>query len=267
MAYIHGMKCEKECKTFGICIMDTTIYVGLSHQMALRRHMDVIAGNIANANSAGFQRENMQFEKYIDRMEDAPLRTAKPVAFVLDYGVTRDATPGELVQTGNGLDAALIGEGFFTIQSLGGEVMYTRNGRFSPDADGYLVTSQGAKLLDTAGKAVRIESNDSDVRISPDGSVQAKDRQIANLAIVRFSNPNSLERAGDSQMRATAASLPDVISNPKLKSGMLEQSNVKPIVEMTEMIAVQRNYEATSKMMQNYEDIRKRSIERLARVQ
>jgi flagellar basal-body rod protein FlgF len=248
-------------------MMDTTIYVGLSHQMALRRHMDVIAGNIANANSAGFQRENMQFEKYIDKMEDAPLRTAKPVAFVLDYGVTRDATPGEFVQTGNNLDAALVGEGFFTIQSPRGEIMYTRNGRFSPDADGNLVTSQGAKVLDTAGNAIRIEPTDSDVRIGSDGSVQSKERQIASLGIVRFTNPNSLERAGDSQMRATASSLPVTIKSPNVKQGMLEQSNVKPIVEMTEMIAVQRNYEATTKMMQNYEDIRKRSIERLARVQ
>jgi flagellar basal-body rod protein FlgF len=247
--------------------MDTTIYVGLSHQMALRRHMDVIAGNIANANSAGFQRENMQFEKYIDRMEDAPLRAAKPVAFVLDYGVTRDATPGEFLQTGNGLDAALIGEGYFSIQNQAGEVLYTRNGRFSPDSEGYLATTQGAKLLDTAGNAIRIDATDADVHIAANGTVQTNNREIAAISIVRFSNPNSLERAGDAQMRATSGSLPESITEPKLKPGVLEQSNVKPIVEMTEMIAVQRNYEATSKMIQNYEDIRKRSIERLGRVQ
>jgi flagellar basal-body rod protein FlgF len=247
--------------------MDTTIYVGLSHQMALRRQMDVIAGNIANANTAGFQRENMQFEKYIDRMEDAPLRAAKPVAFVLDYGVTRDATPGEFVQTGNGLDAALVGEGFFSVQSPAGEVLYTRNGRFSPNEDGYLITTQGSKLLDKGGKAIRVEPTDSDVHIAANGTIVSRDREIAAVSIVRFSNPNSLERAGDTQMRATATSLPETIAEPKLKQGVLEQSNVKAIVEMTEMIAVQRNYEATTKMMQNYEDIRKRSIERMARVQ
>jgi flagellar basal-body rod protein FlgF len=247
--------------------MDTTIYVGLSHQMALRRHMDVIAGNIANANTAGFQRENMQFEKFVERMEDAPLRAARPVAFVLDYGVTRDSTAGELVQTGNPLDAALVGDGYFSVQNKSGEVLYTRNGRFAPDADGYLVTTQGARLLDTAGKPIRIELTDTTAHIAPDGSVQTQDREVASIGIVRFSNPNSLERAGDSSMRATATSLPESVSSPSLKQGMLEQSNVKPIVEMTEMIAVQRSYEATTKMLDRYEDIRKRSIERLSRVQ
>jgi flagellar basal-body rod protein FlgF len=247
--------------------MDTTIYVGLSHQMALRRHMDVIAGNIANANTGGFQRENMQFEKFVERMEDAPLRAAKPVAFVLDYGVTRDSTAGDLVQTGNPFDAAVIGEGYFSVQKPGGEVLYTRDGRFAPDSDGYIATTQGARLLDTSGKPIQIELTDSTAHIAANGSVQTQDREVANIAIVRFNNPNSLERAGDNMMRATASSTPENITSPKLKQGVLEQSNVKPIVEMTEMIAVQRSYESTTKMMERYEDIRKRSLDRLARVQ
>ncbi len=247
--------------------MDTTIYIGLSHQMALRRHMDVIAGNIANANTAGFQRENVQFEKFIDRMEDAPLRAAKPVAFVLDFGVTRDSSAGELVQTGNPMDAALVGDGYFSVQKASGEILYTRDGRFAPDGDGYLATTQGARLLDTAGKAIRIELTDTTAHIAANGSIQSQGREIANIAIVRFRNPNSLERAGDNMLRATASSLPESLTDPKLKQGMLEQSNVKPIVEMTEMIAVQRSYESTTRMLDRYEDIRKRSIERLARVQ
>jgi flagellar basal-body rod protein FlgF len=121
--------------------MDNALYVGLSRQMTLRRELDIVANNIANANTTGFKVEELMV-----RTEPAkPARTAggtNPVKFVLDDGVARDFGQGALTQTGGDFDLALEGQGFFKVSTAGGE-RYTRDGRFTMNPDGKLVTQNG----------------------------------------------------------------------------------------------------------------------------
>jgi flagellar basal-body rod protein FlgF len=247
--------------------MDVISYVGLSHQRALERQMDLIANNIANASTAGYQREMMQFETFTDVMEGTALKSAAPVSFVLDFGVARDVTPGELSATGNPLDIGIVGQGYFTVQSAAGERLYTRNGHFLQDNEGYIATLGGARLLDESGQPMRIEAEDKSISVSGDGMVRSDTRDIGRIVIVRFDDAKQVERAGENLMRAKPEATPRPVDDVKLRGGMLENSNVQPIVEIAQMIALQRSYEQTSRLMDRMEDMRKRGIDRLSRVQ
>ena len=108
--------------------MDTTLYVSLSHQAALRRHMDLIANNIANANTTAFRREQVIFQEFLVNTKATANRDAREVAFVEDYGVARDNRQGALVNTGNNLDVAIIGQGFMNVEHpTTAESFYSRN--------------------------------------------------------------------------------------------------------------------------------------------
>lgn len=244
--------------------MDTTIYVALSHQLALRRQMDLVANNMANANTAGFRRENAVFSSYLDVEPFAP-RPTRRVEYVLDHGIARDSAPGEMNTTGNPLDAAIVGEGYFTVSLPNGQTAYTRNGHFELNANGDLVTTDGAKVLDSNGRPISIASDERNVRIEGDGSIHAQSSEIAALGLVKFADDNALTRLGDTLY---AGGMPQKLGagDIKIVGGALEGSNVQPIVETTRMIDVLRTYQATTKIMDSYEDMRRRGIERLGRV-
>jgi flagellar basal-body rod protein FlgF len=246
-------------------VMDTTVYVSLSHQIALRRQLDLIAGNIANAETSGYRRENAVFQSYLERQPLAGTKAARNVNYVLDYGVARDSSPGDMSQTNNPLDVALTGEGFFTVALGNDAIAYTRNGHFSLSEDGYLTTANGARLLDRNGNPFRFDSDEKNIQISPDGSVSSSAGEKGQLALARFASDTGLTRLGDTLYQGANAE-PVAPENVKLRSGFLEKSNVKPIVETTEMIDVLRTYQSTTRLLDRYEDMRKRGIERLGKI-
>src|SRR5690606_1441701 len=126
--------------------------IGLSRQMALQRQMDVLANNLANINSTGFKAESILFEEYI--MPVAADRTfpsgSQQLSYVQDWATVHDLTAGAMTQTGNPLDLALSGEGFFAVEAPEG-IRYTRNGAFEIDAAGRLVTQNGFPVLSSGG--------------------------------------------------------------------------------------------------------------------
>ena len=135
--------------------MDNALYVGLSRQMTLRRQLDIVANNIANANTTGFKTEDLMV-----RTEQAkPAKTldgASPVKFVLDDRVARDFTQGAMTKTGGDFDLAIEGTGFFHVQTAAGN-RYTRDGRFTTNPEGQLVTQEGAQVLDGGGGPLLID--------------------------------------------------------------------------------------------------------------
>ncbi|RMF12631.1 MAG: flagellar hook-basal body complex protein, partial [Alphaproteobacteria bacterium] len=106
--------------------MDTTLYVGLSHQMAMRRNMDILANNVANMNTTAFKKENVIFQEYLVEMDDTSVPTARMVAYVHDTALIRDFSEGEFKATGNPLDFALSGKNFFRVALPDGTERYTR---------------------------------------------------------------------------------------------------------------------------------------------
>jgi len=208
-------------------LIDT--YSALEARMKI---IDVIANNLANANTNGFKRDFGHILQEETRVE---------------AGTKVDFSTGDLVSTGNELDAAINGQGFFAIQTPNG-VRYTRNGSFSLNAGGELVTQDGMPVLNSSGSP--INAGHGKVAIQDGGSVTVDGNETAKLKIVNFKEPQKLQKEGLSRMIWTGA--PDAVQDvpdPRLKSGALERSNVNAIDEMVHLMSAYREFEAVQKTL------------------
>src|ERR1700712_3414205 len=179
--------------------MDNSLLVSLSQQLAAYRAMDVIANNLANASTPGFKREAAKFEEFITRMRPAEGQKSAPsVSFVKDAGVMRDSSQGNVELTGAPYDIAITGKGFFAVQTPTG-MRYTRDGHFSLDASGNLVTSQGYQVQGDGGP-ITITPNDGDIAIAPDGTVSSVatgvGNQLPKLKVGDFADPAAMTKEG-----------------------------------------------------------------------
>jgi flagellar basal-body rod protein FlgF len=245
--------------------MDNALYVGLSRQMVLRREMDIIANNIANLDTNGFKVEMLRQKTE----PGSPAQTfggPKPVKFVAPDGIGRDFGQGVLVKTGATLDLAVDGQGFFQVQGKAGPG-FTRDGRFTIDSTGKLVTQGGLPVLDEGGGEIVIDAEKGPVAIGPDGSMSQGAERVGKIGVFAFANQGALEKTGDNLYRNASNLAPEKAENATVRQGYLETSNVKPIIEISRMVEVNRAYETTSKMMDSTADLSRRSIERLGRIQ
>ncbi len=242
--------------------MDNALLLSLSNQMVARRSMEVIANNIANMNTTGFKRESPVFEAYIVKVdaEGGFGRTKKPLSFVRDTLATHDMSNGELKTTGNQLDLAIEGDGFFTISTADGE-RYTRNGNFGRDDTGRLVTSSGNPVLDDGGSEIVFAPEETQVTIARDGTISTEQGIRGRIGVVRFENPQTLEPTGDSLWKATDT--PTLAEGNVVSQGMLEGSNVQPVAEMVRMIDVMRSYQSSTELLSAGDDLSRRAVQKL----
>ncbi len=240
--------------------MDNTQLISLSHQLAVYRSMDVIANNLANMSTPAFKREAVKFEELVTPVAPAEGQTGTQyISFVQDTGVVRDLNQGSLEHTAAPFDVAINGNGYFAVQTQGGE-RYTRNGHFTLDGSGQIVTSAGDPVLGDGG-AITITPEDGDITIAADGTVSGKQGQIAKLRVVNFANERALTKEGESLYATTQTA--DPATNVSLAQGMLESSNVQPVIEMSKMIDVMRAYQATASLTQTNEDLLRQAIDKL----
>lgn len=240
--------------------MENALYVGLSQQMALQRQMEIVANNIANLNTTGFKGEQPLFEDYV--MAAGP---HTPVSYVLDRGTMRNQAPGALSLTGEPLDVALEGDGFLTVQTADGP-RYTRNGHLSMDADGRVVTSAGQPVLDDGGGEITLDEGAGAPTIAPDGTISQGTNRIGRLGVVRFADPQALQGAGDGLLTAGPGQAAEAAPDTRLAQGMLEGSNVQPVVEITRMVELQRRYQTMQSLLQSDAELQRSAIQRLGRV-
>jgi flagellar basal-body rod protein FlgF len=202
----------------------STGYSALDSQMKV---VDAITNNLANAQTTGFKRE---FERILQN--DGVMSVETHV----------DLSPGELMATGNELDVAIDGPGFFAIQTPAG-VRYTRAGSFALSADGDLVTSDGMKVLSSSGTAINISGNVVDIQDS--GTITVDGSETATLKIVTFPEAGQLEKESASRFiwRGSDQDIQNV-AEPHVKGGYLERSNVNPVSEMVQLISASREFEA-----------------------
>ncbi len=245
--------------------MDNTLYVALSHQMAMQRQMDIIANNIANASTTAFRNESVLFEEYVVNTDPSLNQISNQIAFVQDRGVVRNLAEGEFVRTDNELDCAISGKGFFQVKDKDGNTYYTRNGHFHVDDQGQLVTTKGDPVLDTFGAPITMNLNDSTINIADDGTITAASGRRGRLGVVTFANEQHLESVGDSMYKTDEKPTPT--DKVKIVSGTLETSNVEPIIELTKMVDVLRSYQSTAKLLQAFEDLQRKSIEQVGQPQ
>jgi len=234
--------------------------IGLSRQLALQRQMDVVANNMANINTTGFKAENVLFEEYempVARDQDFP-KLDQPLAYVQDWATVHDMSGGPMVQTGNQLDVALNGDGFFAIQTPAGE-RWSKSGAFQLNAGGTLVDLNGNPVLGQGGP-ISFGPEETGILIGKDGSVSSSAGAKGNLRLVEFADPQALTRVGNNLF---AGGTPVAATNTGVMQGFIEKSNVSGVTEMAEMIRVQRAYESATSLAQRQDELRRSAIQRL----
>jgi flagellar basal-body rod protein FlgG len=239
---------------------------------AQQYNIDTISNNLANVNTTGFRQNAARFQDLIYqnlRTPGTPVGpSVVPVGQDVGLGVKVGAsekrfTQGVLQQTGNPLDLAIEGDGFFQVTRPDGTIAYTRDGSFKRDANGSIVTADGYLLA----PQITIPANATQVSVGQDGSVtalipgQQQPQQLGQITLVRFTNPAGLAPSGQNLFLQTGASGAPTISQPglngtgTLQGGYLEASNVSVVTEMVNLITAQRAYEANSKAITTAENM------------
>jgi flagellar basal-body rod protein FlgG len=237
-----------------------TAKLGLKTQ---QQRMDLIASNIANVGTTGYKRQTALFKdalytQMIDPSDTASTANLKQGSGVLLGSTARDFTMGTPVETGGALDLYIDGDGFFTVRTGDGSVMYTRGGNFgvSNEADGrYITSADGSYLLDSAGNRIKLTANPEDVSISDGGQLTANGAVFASLQLVTFTNKDGLELTGSGRYAATAVSGPPIASNAGLKQGYLESSNVDMSTELTQLIRAQRTFSLAGRALNAWNEM------------
>ncbi len=243
--------------------MEAASYVALSRQSGLRRQMDIVANNLANMSTSGFKGEKMMFVEHLVKSKGGHKPISERIAYVRDIATLRDHSEGPIETTGNPLDLAISGEGFFTIQTDQGD-RYTRNGRFQLDQGGQLVNQQGFPVLAEGGQPIFFAPGDTNISIARDGTVATDNGDLGKLSLVSFENPQEM-RPGAGGLFATEAA-PQAVENPNIQQGMLEGSNVLPIIEMSRMIDVHRTYDNVKKFIEREDDRMRQMVRDMAKV-
>lgn len=236
---------------------------------AQQLNVEVIANNIANSNTTGFKRSRAEFTDLLYQIErgsstpSAEAESVVPEGAELGLGARLTAIrniniQGPISNTGNQLDVAINGEGWFQVRNIDGEIAYTRAGAFNTDANGLIVNSDGLPLE----PAITVPPDTTGITISKTGQVFARtasnstETEIGQITLAAFPNPAGMHALGGNLFQVTDASGAATTANPGstpmgvLEQGYLEESNVDPIQEITELISAQRAYELNSKVIQ-----------------
>lgn len=242
--------------------MDNAFLVGLSAQQVLQQRMDITANNLANMTSSGFKTERL-VAREISEKPAAATDSPKDIEFVGAWMVQRDFSTGSIEQTGNPLDVAIEGEGFFVVQTPAGPA-YTRDGRFTMNSNGEIVTRSG-HVVTGSGGAIVINPEAGPIAIGKNGSITQDGQTIGKFDVVAFEHPGGLEKMGDNLWKATdeAPREPEALS---IAGGAVESSNVNAVSEITQMIEISRTYQSVSKMIDQADELRAASIDKLSRV-
>ncbi|MBC2665617.1 flagellar basal-body rod protein FlgG [Novosphingobium flavum] len=259
----------------------SALHVARTGLEAQDQRMRVIANNLANVGTTGYKRDRANFATlaYQDARvagQQSSAETAYATGLNLGTGVglqstSRIETQGTLQTTGNALDLALDGDGFFQVTLPGGQLAYTRAGNFTRSAEGQLVTSQGYPLQ----PAITVPEGASAITVAADGTVsatvagQTEPTQLGQITIASFANPGGLKATGDNFLTETAASGQAQIGpagqngRGNIRQGMLEASNVNVVEELVDMIEAQRAYEINSKMISAVDEMLKNANQTL----
>jgi flagellar basal-body rod protein FlgF len=221
-------------------IMQSGLYVTLSSQINLQRLVDTIANNVANANTAGFRADDIQFQSILSP------NTPEPVAFANRATTKISTRQGELSKTGNPLDVAVQGDAWFSMQTPQGTI-YTRDGRLKMTATGELQSVNGYPLLDVSGSPIQINPSGGAPVIGADGTIEQGGRRAGSIGLFVMDPDAKLSRFDNSGVIPDKQPVPTVdFVRYGVAQGYVEQSNVNPITEMSRLIYVQRAFDAVS---------------------
>ncbi len=252
----------------------STAATGMSAQQMM---VDVTANNLANINTTGFKRSQIDFQDllYVKmRQSDGEVASGitSPSGIEIGSGVRAASTikvytPGELVNTGRNLDIAILGDGFFQVTLPNGDIRYTRDGSLQTNANGELVTTTGYLIE----PAIAIPTDAISIDFGKDGSANVIDSSgtssvVGTIQLVRFPNPSGLSSEGDNLLAETLASGTATTGTAgesgfgAIQAGFLEKSNVQMVIELVNLITAQRAYEVNSRAIKAGDDMLREAI-------
>lgn len=253
--------------------MDKALQVAASGMLAQKLYIDVIANNLANVNTTGFKKSNLEFQDLLYETlrsagEPTGAEQRRPASLQLGNGTrvvatTRSFSQGTVVATNNPLDMAINGDGFLMVRLPDGRTAYTRDGSLKISGDGTIVTADGYIVE----PELTIPEDAQQISIRPDGQVEVvivgevEPVPLGQIELARFINPAGLKSMGHNLFTETSASGTPFIGTPgkdglgEIDQGYLEGSNVDVVEEMVNMIEAQRAYEINSKSIKTAEDM------------
>ncbi|MBI3592684.1 MAG: flagellar hook basal-body protein [Nitrospirae bacterium] len=235
------------------------VYVVMTGAVLRSQELDNIANNLANASTPGYKRTTFSSALYpllegVQDKRDSIYPDARAMAYYGKYSI--DASDGNIKSTGNPLDIAIRGDGFFAVEGKG-RTYYTRNGVFSMNREGFIVTGNGMRVLDANNKPIRIEGGN--VTVAADGNIYSDGNAAGRLKLVRL---NNIQHVGDSLFSGNESGA----SSGEVVQGVVEMSNVNPVREMVGIISALRQYETAQKVIQNFNDLSQRTVSEIAKV-
>ena len=255
--------------------MYTGLYAAVSGSLAHEKRLAILTNNLANANTAGFKGDRPVFQVNPLPVVVGPLPASDGSGVVMTSldrlqgrdspqtqlsAVHTDYTQGDLRTTGNPLDVALAGRGFFTVQTADG-VAYTRQGTFSLNADGVVVTTKGLPVLGDKGP---LRLPQGKIEIDTTGRVLVDGTFVDRLQVVDFLPPYAIEKQGDTLFRAVVPNPPATTASTVVRQGALETANVEPVRLLVSVMETSRAYEAYQKVIQAFNDTAGRAVNDIA---
>jgi flagellar basal-body rod protein FlgF len=241
--------------------MDNALMLALQSQRVMQRRMDVAANNLANVATGGFKADMLLLEEINDTEAHAEL-APYDIRFVRDIGISHNMGQGPIAMTGNALDVALEGDGFFMVEGPNGP-LYTRDGAFTLTGEGRLVTSGGRAVLNSGGAPIVLDPQGESPSIGRDGAIRVAGVEAGRIGVASFAAPGALSKVGDNLWDAQGQT-PGEFEGVVLQ-GALEGSNVRPVVELTRLIEISRAYQSAARIVSGADELRQRAIERLGR--
>jgi len=252
--------------------MSGAIYMAAAGALNHQLKIEVLANNIANADTTGFKEDRLSF-RVLDAVESGnsnptgdPDSTESQELLPVPSATRPDFTSGGMKFTGNTLDLALEGDGFFCVQTPDGE-RYTRNGSFSLNPDGVLVTEDGLPVLGTGGEITISDIDDKKFTVDDTGKITAGEKSLGSLMIVDFQRSYALKKVGNSMFAPDDASATEIeAKRAVVHQGFIELSNVNVIRAMTDMIEAFRGYESYQKVIHSIDEVLGKTINEVGKL-
>jgi flagellar basal-body rod protein FlgF len=253
--------------------MENALLIGLSRQMSLGHELDVVANNIANIDTTGYKSDRESFIEFLmpGAANQQFVGRDRRMSFVEDRATWIDYSPGALTRTGDPLNVAIDGKGYFAVQTPRGQ-RYTRSGAFAINATGQLVTSDGYQVLGDGGP-ITFQQNDHNISISESGIITVREGSSTveaprgKLQLANFAQPQRLLKDGNSTFQAPNGVNPDPApAGTRVVQGAVEKSNVNAIAEMSRMIQITRSYQDVAAILQQQGDQRRNALQQLSQL-
>ncbi len=226
---------------------------GVASKMAENR-LDNITNNLANVNTTGYKASRSSFKSVLsDNIHFATNKQARPSAYLSMGTQYIDTKAGNIKQTGNALDFAIVADGYFQIQLGDGSIALTRAGNFTRDNEGNLITQGGQAVLDDSQSPITLPNGN--VSATNDGGIYINNEQVAQLGLVTLIDKNNLSKKEGTLLLTDAGNMESAVGDIVIQHGALENSNVNAVLAMTEMVATLRSYESTMKVVEQYNQL------------